>query len=273
VLALLLLSANRVVSRDRLIEELWPEQAAGTADHALRLQISRLRKGLGGASDGEARLITRPPGYLFRVEAEELDLDRFERLVAERRNALERGDAQLAAVRLREAESLWRGRPLADLEFAPFVRVDVERLEELRLAALEDRIEAELALGRHAQLAGELDELVARHPLRERMRAQLMRALYRSGRQADALRAYGEARRDLLDELGIEPGPALRELERAVLEHDPGLGAPDALPSTRLTPLPARLAGWVSPVRVRHRPIALAGTGDCWWRPRSSCCC
>jgi DNA-binding SARP family transcriptional activator/DNA-binding beta-propeller fold protein YncE len=261
VLALLLLSANRVVSRDRLIEELWPDQVGAAADHALRLQISRLRKALSVAGDGKSRLVTRSPGYLFRVEARELDLASFERLVGEGRNALERGDAELAAARLREAESLWRGRPLADLEFEPFVRIDVERLEELRLAALEDRIEADLALGRHADLAGELDALVARHPLRERLRAQLMRALYRSGRQADALRAYGEARQHLVDELGIEPGPALRQLQQAVLEHDPGLDAPDPVRSPPPTRVPARSARSSPPVRRRHRRAALAGTG------------
>jgi DNA-binding SARP family transcriptional activator/DNA-binding beta-propeller fold protein YncE len=265
VLASLLLSANRVVSRDRLIEELWPDQTGDSADHALRLQISRLRKALGAGRDGESRLLTRPPGYLLLVGLGELDLHRFEQLVGDGRNALERGDAELAVARLREAESLWRGRPLADLEFEPFVRVDVERLEELRLAALEDRIEADLALGRHAQLAGELDALVARHPLRERLRAQLMRALYRSGRQADALRAYGEARRHLVDELGIEPGPALRQLHQAVLEHDPGLDAPTTVPSPSPSPPPTRIsapsAPPSSPVRFRHRRTALAGAG------------
>jgi DNA-binding SARP family transcriptional activator/ABC-type branched-subunit amino acid transport system substrate-binding protein/streptogramin lyase len=261
VLALLLLSANRVVSRDRLIDELWPDQAADSADHALRLQISRLRKALSAASDGKARLSTHPPGYLLRVEPDELDLHRFERLVAEGRDALERDNAELAAARLREAEGLWRGRPLADLEFEPFVRVDVERLEELRLAALEDRIEADLARGRHVHLAGELDALVAQHPLRERLRAQLMRALYSSGRQAEALQAYSDARRHLVDELGIEPGPALRQLERAVLEHDPRLGAPDGLPSPRPARPPARAAAPASRARSRRRPVALIGAG------------
>jgi DNA-binding SARP family transcriptional activator/ABC-type branched-subunit amino acid transport system substrate-binding protein/streptogramin lyase len=261
VLALLLLSANRVVSRDRMIEELWPGQSGDAVDHALRLQISRLRKALSTERDGEPRLLTRPPGYLLRLEPDELDLHRFERLVGEGRNALETGDAERAAARLRAAESLWRGRPLADLEFEPFVRVDVERLEELRLAALEDRIEADLALGRHAQLAAELDALVAQYPLRERLMAQLMRALYRSGRQADALRAYGEARRHLVDELGVEPGPELRQLQQAVLEHDPELAAPKTASPPPPTRVPARSGPARSPGGFQRRRAVLAGTG------------
>ena len=180
VLALLLLGANRVVSRERLIAELWPDAPGRDSEHALTLQISRLRKALSAAGDGGERVVTRAPGYVLRVERDELDLDRYERLVAAGRTALEAGDAESAVARLRAAESLWRGRPLADLEFEPFARLDVERLEELRLAALEERIEAELATGRHHQLVPELEGLVAEHPLRERLRAQLMRATMRA---------------------------------------------------------------------------------------------
>jgi DNA-binding SARP family transcriptional activator len=223
VLALLLLGANRVVSREHLIAELWPDAPGRDSEHALRLQISRLRKALSAAGDGEDRVVTRAPGYSLRVEPGELDLERYERLVAAGRAALEARDAESAVARLRQAESLWRGRPLADLEFEPFARLDVERLEERRLAALEERIEAEVAAGRHRELVPELEGLIAEHPLRERLRAQLMRALYASSRQAEALAVYTDTRRLLVDELGIEPSAPLRELERQILNQDAGL--------------------------------------------------
>jgi peptide/nickel transport system substrate-binding protein len=229
LLALLLLNANRVVSRERLIDELFANGDRETADHALRVQVSRLRRAV--ASDGAPdRLVARPPGYLLRLEPGELDLLVFERLVDDARAAFENGGNARAAVLFREAEALWRGRPLADLEFEPFARIEVERLEEARLSALEDRIDAELAIGRHAALVSELELLVAEHPMRERLRAQQMLALYRAGRQADALAAYREARTQLVEELGLEPGPALRELEQAILGHGENLlvaqGAP-----------------------------------------------
>ena len=223
VLALLLLGANRVVSRDRLIAELWPNAGGRDAEHALALQISRLRKVLNAAGDGESRVVTRAPGYLLCVERDELDLDRYERLVAAGRAALEAGDAESAVAQLRDAESLWRGRPLADLEFETFARLEVERLEQLRLTAIEERIEAELAIGRHRALVPELERLVAEYPLRERLRAQLMRALYASARQAEALAVYADARRLLVHELGIEPSAPLRDLERMILNQDAGL--------------------------------------------------
>jgi DNA-binding SARP family transcriptional activator len=223
VLALLLLGANRVVSREHLIAELWPDAPGRDSEHALTLQISRVRRALSAAGDEEERVATRPPGYVLRVERDELDLDCYERLVAAGRTALEARDAESAVARLRAAESLWRGRPLADLEFEPFARLDVERLEELRLTALEERIEAELETGRHHQLVPELEGLIAEHPLRERLRAQLMRALYASSRQAEALAVYTDTRRLLVDELGIEPSASLRELERKILNQDAGL--------------------------------------------------
>jgi YVTN family beta-propeller protein len=221
LLALLLLSANRVVSRDRLIEELFDDGQAGSADHALRVQLSRLRKALGAT--GEQRLLASPPGYLLRVETDELDLHVFEQLFAEGRRALEEGDAEQAAAKLQAAEKLWRGRPLADLEFEPFARVEVERLEELRLAAVEAKIEAELALGHDAALVPELEALVGEHPLRERLRSQLMLALYRCGRQADALETYRVGRSMLSQELALEPSLRLRELEQAILRQEPAL--------------------------------------------------
>ncbi|HEU5362183.1 MAG TPA: BTAD domain-containing putative transcriptional regulator [Gaiellaceae bacterium] len=226
LLALLLLSANRPVARDRLIEELFAEQSLGSADHALRNHVSRLRKVLAPEGAGEPRLVARAPGYLLRVEPGELDFERFEQLVAEGREALAEGDAAAAAGALRSAEALWEGRPLADLELEPFARVEVERLEELRLAAVEERLDAELALGRQLALVPELEALAVEHPYRERFRAQLMLALYRSGRQAEGLDVYRRTRAMLREELGLEPGVELQELERAILVQDPVLRPP-----------------------------------------------
>ena len=219
LLALLLCNANRVLSRDQLIDELLADQSARSLDHKLRVQVSRLRKAL---TDGETepRLIARSPGYLLRVEPDELDLQRFESLSRDGRAALDGGDAARAAGLLREAESMWRGRPLADLEFEPFARFEVQRLEELRLLTLEDRIDAELALGHHGELCAELATLTSEYPLRERLRGQLMLALYRSGRQAHALAVYRQTSEMLRDELGLDPSRTLRELERSILEQD-----------------------------------------------------
>jgi DNA-binding SARP family transcriptional activator len=226
LLALLLLSPNEVVPADRLIDELWggdsPEGGAG----ALRVNVARLRKVL-----PEGVLETRSPGYLVRVTADELDLHRFERLVDEGRSLLARSLAAEASQRLREALSLWRGRALADFAYDSFAQPAIARLEEIKLAAIELRVDADLALGRHAELVAELEGLVAQHPLRERLRGCLMTALYRSGRQADALDAYQSARRTLVDELGIEPSPGLQELERAILRQDPALGPGSATAS------------------------------------------
>ncbi len=204
LLAMLLLHPNEVVSIDRLIEALWEDDAPETGRKALQVYVSQLRKAL-----GKERIATRSPGYRIQVEAEEVDLIRFERLVA--------------AGQAREALSLWRGPPLADFAYHRFAESEIERLEELRLACLEDRIEADLAAGRHAVVVGELEALVSRHPLRERLRGQLMLALYRSGRQAEALEVYQDARRALVDELGIDPSRELRELEQAILRQDPAL--------------------------------------------------
>ena len=229
LLALLLCNANVVVSRARLVDELIGDQPADSADRILHVQISRLRKSLAGDGD-ESRLLSRAPGYLMRVEDGELDLRVFEQRLADGRRALEHGDPSRAAVMLRGAESLWRGRALADLEFEPFARLEVQRLEELRLLAVEERIDAELALGLHAALCPELEALAAEHPLREGLRGQLMLALYRSGRQADALDVYRAGRSLLVEELALEPGPRLRLLERAILEQDVALELPPAAP-------------------------------------------
>ena len=220
LLAMLLMSANRVVSRERLIGELFPAQDVESADHALRNHVSRLRKVLRPVATDEPRLVARPPGYLLRVEPGELDLDTFEQLVADAREALADADPDAAAESLRAAEALWEGRPLSDLEFEAIMHVEVGRLEEVRLAAIEERIEAELALGKQLTLVPELESLTAEHPFRERFRAQLMLALYRSGRQAEGLEVYRRTRTLMNDELGIEPGVELQQLERAMLIQD-----------------------------------------------------
>jgi YVTN family beta-propeller protein len=230
VLAMLLLEANKVVSRDRLIEGLWGERQPPTAEHTLDDYISRLRKALG--SD---RIERRAPGYVVCVEHDELDLTQFEVLVEQGREQLARGEAAGAAATLRNALSLWRGQALADLLNEPFASLEADRLEERRLSALEDRVDADLALGQHSKLVAELEELARRHPYRERLASQLMLALYRSGRQAEALATFQSARQTLAKELGLEPGPELRELQRRILEHDPGLGLPRSVRSAPKT--------------------------------------
>jgi YVTN family beta-propeller protein len=221
VLAILLLHRGEVVSVDRLVDELWGEQPPDTATKTVQVYVSRLRKEL-----GRGFLLTRGRGYMLDVEADRVDASRFERLTDEGRSALDEGDASTASDLLRQALGLWRGPPLADLAYEPFAQSEIARLEELRLVALEYRIEADLAVGRHAGLIPELETLVREHPARERLRAQLILALYRSGRQADALASYRDARRALIEELGLEPGRELRELERAVLAQDPAIDAP-----------------------------------------------
>jgi predicted ATPase/DNA-binding SARP family transcriptional activator len=242
LLAVLLLHANETVSSERLIEELWGEEPPPTAASALRVHIAQLRQTLAGVTRVDQLLVTRPPGYALLLDPDQLDLHRFTRLVEEGSRALSDGRRTDAAQTLRDALGLWRGPPLADLAYEPFAQAEAARLEELRLAAIEKRVEADLALGRHADLVAELESLVAEHPLRESFRRQLMLALYRSGRQAEALAAYQDARRTLVDELGIEPGPELQRIERAILRQDPDLerrggaaaGGPATLP-TELT--------------------------------------
>jgi YVTN family beta-propeller protein len=211
LVGLLLLHANEPVSVDRLVDELWGESPPPTAAKIVRNSVSLLRRELGD------RLVTHPPGYLLRVDPGELDSERLEL-------AVESGDLDS----LNEALALWRGPPLAQLGYDGFAQNEIARLEELRLVALEARIDAQLGAGRHATAVPELEGLVQRHPLRERLCGQLMLALYRSGRQAEALEAYRRARRSLDEELGIEPGPALKELERKILNQDESLSAPPA---------------------------------------------
>jgi len=221
VLAILLVHRGEVVSGERLVEELWGERAPATAGKVLQAYISRLRKVIGADV-----LLTRGRGYVLPPAAGELDLDEFERLAADGRAALAAGDAASAAARLREALGLWRGPPLADFRYEAFAQGEIARLEEARLAALQDRIDADLALGRHGEVIAELEALVHAHPLRERLWAQLMIALYRAGRQAEALQAYHDSRRILIDQLGIEPGRELRELHQAIVQQDQRLDLP-----------------------------------------------
>jgi YVTN family beta-propeller protein len=226
LLTLLLLYRNERVSTERLIDLLWDESPPESASKMIQIYVSRLRRKLAVGADPDQRLVTQAAGYRLRVEADEVDLDRFERLSDEGRKALAAGETALAAASLREALSLWRGPPLADIADGQFLEQERARLEELRLGALQQRIEADLALGAGAALVDELQALVREHPLREQPAAQLMLALYRSGRQAEALAIYKQTRDRLVDELGIEPGRPLKGLERAILRQDPALEAP-----------------------------------------------
>jgi YVTN family beta-propeller protein len=262
LLALLVLNANRVVSSDGLIDQLWNGQPPATAGTALQGHISSLRKAL-----GPDVIATRRPGYVLEASPAQIDLARFEQLRDEARRALEHGDAGAGADKLREALALWRGEALADIGFEPSIQAEAARLEDLRLAALEDRIDADLAVGRSADVVDELERLVAANPLREHLWGQLMLALYRSGRQADALDAYRRARTTLVSELGLEPGPALRGLERQVLGQDPALD-PEPQPVARVRrpahrggPLLLATAGAVV-VGLAALALVLAGNGS-----------
>jgi len=252
VLAMLLVHANQVVPADRLTGELWAGQPAAGAAASLQVRVSQLRKAL--RPSGEAgRLVTRPPGYLIRVGPDELDAPRFERLARDGETALAAGDGALAVRRLDDALGLWRGPALADVDDAPFARAEAARLEERRLAAVESRAEAMLACGRHQELIGELETLTTAHPLRERLWAHRMLALYRAGRQAEALRAYRDLREILVDGLGIEPSPALRELEGRILRQDAALA-----PSEAATPV-TRYARSSDGVHIAYQVL---GQGD-----------
>jgi DNA-binding SARP family transcriptional activator len=253
VLALLLLHANQVVPSGRLLVELWGEDAPPSAANALQAAVSRLRRALPGG-----RLLTRASGYLFRTFPDELDVDRFERLLAAGRQDLAAGRAEDAARTLRQALSLWRGPALADFRYEPFAQAEIARLEELRLVCLEERIEADLAQGAGAELVGELQRLVASQPLRERPRGQLMLALYRAGRQTEALEVYRELDALLREELGLEPAPALRELEASILRHDPALRAAQA---PRRAPVEAAVRKPVTVLCAELRAASSAGTG------------
>lgn len=241
LLALLLLHANEVVSTDRLVEELWGDELPANAAKSLQIHVSRLRKAL-----GDGALETAPHGYLVRVQPGEFDLDRFRTLAEAGRKALAADDLSRAAELLEEALSLWRGPPLADLSFEGFAQAEIARLEELRLAAVEARIDADLGLGCHVEVVSELEALAAAHPLRESLTGRLMLALYRSGRQAEALRAYQETRRRLAEGLGLEPSEPLRALERAILNQDGALSAPARPRSPLVPPRVQRRAGTIA---------------------------
>lgn len=253
LLAILLLRRDQVVSTDELIDSLWDGRPPSSAANALQAHISALRRALtppGSRFDSHQLLITSPPGYLLALDGHQLDLDQFERLVAEARAAMA-ADPTVASARFREALALWRGPALADFVYERFARADAVRLEEMRLGALEDRLDCELELGRHGDVVAELEGLVAEHPLRERLAAQLMLALYRCGRQAEASRVFQSTRTALVEQLGMEPGAALRQLLQRVLVQDPKLERENVR-----APAAAEAAGASS--RARHNlPVEL----------------
>ena len=218
VLAVLLLHRSEVLSTDRLVDELWGERAPPTAAKTVQGYISHLRKAL-----GEGMIVTQGRGYVLAVAPEQLDVRRFEFLASDGRRALAGGDVARASQQLEAALGLWRGEPLADFAYEPFAQSEIARLQEARLAAYEDRIDADLALGRDGDVIPEIERLIAANQLRERLRGQLMVSLYRSGRQADALAIYRQTSELLREELGLEPGPNLKRLERMILEQDPEL--------------------------------------------------
>lgn len=236
LLAILVLARGQPVSTGRIIDALWGEQGSPTASNALRVYVSNLRKAL-----GDGVLLTTPGGYRIPSTSGTLDCDRFAALATEARNALDEGRTREARQLLTNAAGLWRGDPLADLAYESFANAEIARLEQLRQRAVEDRIDAELALGNHREVVAELEALVPQYPQRERPLAQLMLALYRCGRQADALEAYRRGRRALRDELGLEPGRDLRALEQRILAQDAALDAPDRPSPSAVASVPLRM--------------------------------
>ena len=248
-LTLLLLHRNEVVTQDRIVEELWAGQPPRTAAQVIRVYVSQLRKVLepDRGSEPPQVLLTHGAGYLLRTQPDQVDVDRFDALRTQGRRLLDEGDPAEAARVLGKALALWRGPALGDVAYESFAQPHIAHLEELRLATLEDRFAAELASGHDAELVADLERLVEANPLRERIRGQLMLALYRSGRQADALAVYADGRRHLVDELGLEPGAELRRLEAAILRQEPELARPLQAPAA-----PAR-----PPARRRRRLVLL----------------
>jgi DNA-binding SARP family transcriptional activator len=259
LLALLLIRANELVTTDQLVEQLFGEERSDTAVNAVRVAVSRLRRLLDSAGDGTV-LQTRPGGYVLTVDAEQLDAAMFERLLSAGSELLAAGDAANAAASLREALGLWRGAPLADLAMVEHFQAEIRRLEELRLLAVMERIDADLGLGACDELIVELEGLIASDPLAERLRGQLMLALYRAGRQPDALAVYRELSERLRDELGLEPSRALQQLERSILQQDMSLD-----PSPRAAPAPVgtcrrrRQHSSVAPASSPRRPRFCGG--------------
>jgi DNA-binding SARP family transcriptional activator/streptogramin lyase len=251
LLAMLAIHANEVISVDALIDGLWGDRMPGSAPNTLQGYVSRLRKALDpdGRNGAEPTIVFRAPGYVLTARPEQIDSRRFEQLVGEAEGRATIGDATEAASALRDALALWRGAALSDFAYEAFAQPEIVRLEELRLKAIEDLIDADLACGRHAGLVPDLEALVAEHPLRERFRAQLMVSLYRCGRQSEALSVYRDARQTFSEQLGVDPTPVLRDLERAILRHDPELQPP----------LPARAAAIRS--RLPRRRWIAAGVG------------
>ncbi len=284
LLVLLLINRGEVVSTDRIVEALWGDHAPETAAKAVQGYVSHLRRILepgrdAGASDG--LLLTRAPGYVLRVDAHAVDAIRFEQLASRGSNALEEGAVAEAATALEQSLGLWRGDALAEFAFDDFAQGEIHRLEDLRLVALEDQAHALLQLGRNTEVVAGLDELVAENPMRERLRASLMLALYRTGRQADALQVYRDGRRVLTGELGLEPGPELQRLEQSILAQDPdldGFDRPSVARRRRASshaeaPVPPDSVAVIDPQRSRvvghvpvgRRPVALAiGHGSVW---------
>jgi DNA-binding SARP family transcriptional activator/class 3 adenylate cyclase len=263
LLAILLIHRNELVSSDRLIEELWPEPPR-TAANTLQVYVGKLRKALepdrspGGQGD---LLLTRAPGYVLRVEAGELDADRFERMLSAGRMAREAGDHATAATLLRQALELWRGGALVDFTYDPFAQAEIARLDELRLEAISERVEADLASGKSADLVGELETLVRDNPLRERLRGQLMLALYRSGRQGDALEAYREACAVLDEQLGLAPSPPLERLQVAILRQEPALEISIEAGAGRTAPPPTEAVPTAPEVRKTVTVLAVRRQG------------
>ena len=256
LLAALVVHANQVVSTDRLFEFLWHGQPPDSAANTLQTYVAHLRRSLEperAPRQPSRLLLTREPGYLLAVDRDQIDAVRFERLVGQARPVLGNAPGQAAAL-LHGALSLWRGEPLADFAFEPFAQAEITRLTELRLSALEDRIDAELALGRHAALCGELAQLVGQQPLRERLSGLLMVALYRCGRQAEALRVYASLRATLVEQLGIDPSPALGRLQASILRQDPELDWPGTAtgPAPSPGPVPLATVGNVAVERSRE---------------------
>ena len=266
LLAVLLIHAGEVVSADRLIDELWGSDLPASPSNALQVVVSRVRRAL-----RSGLLVTRKPGYVLDVDPEELDAGRFGRLVEEARRAAPDDHSRRSSL-LAEALGLWRGPALAEFALDGFARDEGARLEEARIQAVEMKLEADLALGRHAELVGELTALVAGNPLRERLRGQLMLALYRSGRQGEALRVYQEGRKALADELGVDPGPELQDLHQRILLQAASLAAaPQAAPAPRSN-LPAQVTSFVGrgpeleqarKLLARSRLVTLTGAGGC----------
>jgi predicted ATPase/DNA-binding SARP family transcriptional activator len=252
LLALLLLRRGELVPTSVLVDELWGERPPATAVKTVQVYVAELRKLL-----GKELIETRPGGYLLRTDSDTIDADRFEELIAGGRDLLAAGETSAVRERLSEALALWRGPPLGEFQYETFARDEIRRLEELRLVALELRLESELALGRHAEAVPELEALIREHPLRENLQRLLMLALYRSGRQADALAAYREARTALLDELGLDPSGSLQQLETAILRHDPALDLAAPPSSTRArTNLPVPTTAFIG----RERELDELGT-------------